>query len=128
MRRLISPIAVFIGAFLTGAFSVASAQDAVKGEKVFAACAACHDPGQANKQGPGLGGIVGRKSATAPGFRYSGAMKRARLVWTRAQLDSYLADPQGLIPGNAMPYPGLPDARQRSDLLAYLSTLKALGP
>jgi len=115
-------------AVLFAAVASAGAQDAARGEKLFAACVVCHDPGQTNKQGPGLGGIVGRKSAVAPGFRYSGAMKRARLVWTSAQLNAYLADPQALIPGNAMPFPGLPDARQRADLIAYLATLKAVEP
>jgi cytochrome c len=106
----------------------ADAQHAATGQKLFAACAVCHDPGQASKQGPGLGGIVGRKSAAMPGFRYSGAMKRARLVWTDAKLDAYLSDPQGLIPGNAMPFPGLPDAGQRADLIAYLATLRGGAP
>jgi len=121
-RRILAPFAV-----LFAAVAIAGAQDAAQGEKLFAACAVCHDLGQTNKQGPGLGGIVGRKSAAAPGFRYSGAMKRARLVWTSTQLNAYLADPQALIPGNAMPYPGMPDARQRTDLIAYLATLRSVG-
>ena len=100
------------------------AQDADKGRRTFAACSVCHDAGTANKQGPGLAGIVGRASAKAPGFRYSGAMKRAKLVWDRKTLDAYLSDPQGLVPGNTMPFPGLPDAATRADLIAYLALLR----
>lgn len=94
------------------------------GKKVFAACAVCHDPGAVNKQGPGFAGLVGRTAGTFPGFRYSGAMRRSHVVWTPENLQRYLADPQGTIPGNTMPFPGIPDAQQRADLIAYLATLK----
>ncbi len=100
------------------------AQDIAKGQRTFAACSVCHDTGAVNKQGPGLGGVLGRKSAKAPGFRYSGAMKRAKLTWDAATLDAYLTDPQALVPGNTMPFPGLPDGATRANLIAYLGTLK----
>lgn len=51
-------------------------------------------------------------------------MKRARLVWTESALDAYLRDPQAKVPGNAMPFAGLPDARARRDLIAFLKTLR----
>ena len=93
------------------------------GKKLFAACAVCHDTGKTNKQGPGLAGIVGRRAGTAPGFRYSGAIRRSGLVWTPENLDAYLANPQQKVPGNIMPYAGVADARGRSDLIAYLQSL-----
>ena len=68
--------------------------------------------------------MVGRPAGTLAGFRYSRALRNARFVWNDSTLDSYLADPQVALPGNAMPYPGLPDAGQRRDLIAYLKTLK----
>ncbi len=40
-------------------------------------------------------------------------------------MDAYLADPRGYIPGNRMPYAGMPDAEDRADLIAYLKTLGA---
>src|SRR5215469_6899237 len=93
--------------------------DPAQAPKAFAACAACHDPGRANKTGPGLGGVDGRKAGTVPGFRYSRAMRRCGIVWDGKSLDAYLADPQGLIPGNTMPYPGVADAKTRHELVAY---------
>jgi cytochrome c len=68
--------------------------------------------------------LIGRKAGSVPGFRYSRALKNANLVWNDATLDAYLAEPQTAVPGNTMPFPGLPDAMQRFALIAYLKTLK----
>lgn len=100
------------------------AQDAGHGKSVFEACAACHATDHANRVGPGLEGIVGRKAGTAPGFRYSNAMKKSGIVWDDRWLNAYLESPQKAVPGNRMPYPGLKDATDRADLVAYLATLK----
>ncbi|KAA2213511.1 c-type cytochrome [Teichococcus oryzae] len=88
-------------------------------------CQVCHavQEGQ-NKVGPSLAGIVGRKSAEAPKFNYSPAMKGADKTWDAETLDAYLADPRGYIPGSRMIYAGLKDAKQRADVIAYLGTLK----
>jgi cytochrome c2 len=32
--------------------------------------------------------------------------------------------PQSAVPGNTMPFPGIPGQQERSDLIAYLETLK----
>lgn len=74
-----------IGAFiavlvLAGATANPSyAQDAEHGKIIFKACAACHATDQAVRVGPGLGGIIGRKAGTVPGFRYSDAMKKSNM-------------------------------------------------
>src|SRR3546814_17959523 len=66
-------------------------------------------------EGPNLDGVVGRKAAALSGFDYSDAMiaqARRGLVWTEAALDAFLADPQGVVPGNELGFFGLAD---RSD-------------
>jgi cytochrome c len=103
----------------------APAQDAVAGKTAYAACSACHATDGSNGAGPGLRGIIGRKAGSLEGFRYSRAMKAAAITWDAASLDAYLADPQKSVPGNVMPFSGIPDARQRADLIAYLATLSA---
>ncbi|MSU47221.1 MAG: cytochrome c family protein [Lacunisphaera sp.] len=115
---------VYLAAGLATAVAADSAvlRDIENGRRVFATCAACHDPGLPTKTGPDLRGVVGRKSGTVPGFRYSRAMKNARIVWDEATLDAYLAEPQEMMPGNAMPFPGLPLPADRRDLIAYLKT------
>ena len=100
------------------------AQDAEHGKTVFKACAACHATDHANRVGPGLGGIIGRKAGTVPGFHYSNAMKKSGIVWDAKIVDAYLESPQKVVPGNRMPYAGLKDPTDRADLVGYLATLK----
>src|SRR3989304_6132891 len=81
----------------------AGAGDAEAGKKVFNKCKACHDlVAGKNKVGPSLNGLFGRSSGTVEGFKYSGAMKGAGIVWGGGTIDAYLADPKGNIPGNKM--------------------------
>jgi cytochrome c len=97
--------------------------DAARGEAKFGDCAACHKlEAGANDVGPSLHGLFTRKAGDVSDFRYSPAMKRSGIVWTAETLDSYLADPQGLVPGNRMPYAGMDNAADRADLIAYLLT------
>jgi cytochrome c len=100
------------------------AQDTEHGKTVFKACAACHATDHANRVGPGLGGIIGRKAGTVPSFRYSNAMKMSGIVWDARIVDAYLESPQTVVPGNRMPYAGLKDPTDRADLVGYLATLK----
>jgi cytochrome c len=99
--------------------------DAVHGKKVFAQCAICHSPAAGrNMIGPSLFEVVGRKSATVANFSYSEAMKAAGKTWDAATLDTYLTNPRALVPGTKMIFPGLKNADDRADVIAYLSTLK----
>jgi cytochrome c len=74
--------------------------------------------------GPGLKGVVGRKAGTQPDFTYSTAMAKSGLTWDDRTLDAFLADPRTALPGTAMAFPGVEDAKDRADLIAYLKTLK----
>jgi cytochrome c len=100
------------------------AQDAEHGKNIFKACAACHATDHANRVGPGLGGIIGRKAGMVPGFPYSNAMKKSDVVWDAKILDAWVESPQQVVPGNRMPYTGLKNPTDRMDLVAYLATLK----
>ena len=97
--------------------------DAAAGEKVFIKCKACHENEQGvNKIGPTLKGIVGRKTASVEGYAYSDAMKAANVVWTAETLDTFLTNPQAMIPGNKMALGAVKDAEQRTQLIAYLKS------
>jgi cytochrome c len=113
-------VLVFAGATASPGY----AQDAEHGKTIFKACAVCHATDHANRAGPGLEGIVGRRAGTAPGFSYSSAMKKSDIVWDTKILDAYLESPQQVVPGNRMPYAGLKNATDRTDLVTYLATLK----
>ena len=99
------------------------AGDAGAGRQVFRKCQACHslDAGK-NGLGPSLAGIVGEKAGTVSGYNFSAAMKASNLVWDAATLDAYLTDPQKVVPGNKMPFPGLKTERERSAVVALLAT------
>lgn len=90
----------------------------------YAACAACHSVDGSSGLGPSLKGVVGRKAGTASGFTFSPAMKRSGLTWDAKTLDAFLADPQKSVSGNSMPFPGVPDAKQRTEIIEYLITIK----
>jgi cytochrome c len=91
---------------------------------VFAQCAACHSVTGSNGVGPSLQGVIGRKAGTFPGFRYSRAMKSYGKVWDKTTLAAYLANPQQAVPGNTMPFAGVPDAAQRNAIITYLASVK----
>jgi cytochrome c len=129
MRRSYSRVLLAgLGSFACAISAFGLGGDASKGGQVFEACAACHAPDQPARTGPDLRGVYGRKAASVPGFRYSRAMKTANIVWNDEKLNEFLADPQNAVPGNAMPYPGLPDEDQRRDVIAYLKTLEQAAP
>lgn len=102
--------------------------DAAAGRQVFRKCQACHslDAGK-NGLGPSLAGIVGEKAAAVPGYNFSSAMKASNLTWDEATLDAYLADPQKVVPGNKMPFPGLKTERERSAVIAFLAASSKPG-
>lgn len=93
-------------------------------EGAFASCAACHGPAAAANPGPDLRGVMGRPAGRVPGFRYSRAMRNARIVWDAATLDAFLANPQAVVPGTTMPYAGEPDAGRRAEIIAALAALQ----
>jgi cytochrome c len=96
--------------------------DVINGQRLFRACAACHslEPNR-NMTGPSLAGLWNRKAGSVPNFtRYSPALKSAGIVWNDETLDRWIESPQHLVPGNAMTFPGIKDAKARSDLLAFL--------
>jgi cytochrome c len=119
-----SVLVALLGLIAAGAAHAAG--NATAGAQVFVRCAMCHSnaKGEGNKIGPNLFGVVGRKAGTAADYSYSAAMKNAGFAWTNAKLDAYLTLPAKVVPGNKMLFPGIPQASQRADLIAYLDTLK----
>jgi cytochrome c len=112
-----------------GAASAALAQDASAGSTVFHQCAICHSigPNAANKIGPDLNGLDGRKSASFANFNYSDAMKKSGIVWNEQTFKKFIAAPQEDVPGTRMPFAGLKDPQQVNDVWAYLAQYNADG-
>ena len=115
------------------AFSSGSALaegDAAKGQGVFKQCAQCHmiGPGATTLIGPELNGIIGRKAASVGYPMYSDSMKtfgNFGVVWTEENLDRWITNPKAVLPDSYMAmFPGVPDAKDRANLIAYLKTFK----
>jgi cytochrome c len=110
------------------------AGDAAHGARMFQYCFSCHsvDPNEkAQLQGPSLYHLIGRPAASLKGFDYSDAMKQrsaAGLVWNAATLDTYIADPQSVVPGTRMATVPVRDEKDRADLIAYLAKSGAWRP
>ncbi|MFO1034920.1 MAG: cytochrome c family protein [Hyphomicrobiales bacterium] len=104
--------------------TAAGAPDAAAGKSVFSKCKSCHtiDANGKNGMGPNLYGVVNRPIASVAGFAYSDAMKgKASGTWTPADLDTYLADVKGTVPGTKMSFAGLANAADRANLIAFLA-------
>jgi len=116
--------ALALGVMISGG-SAWAAGDAAKGKKVFKKCAICHAIKAGKKKiGPSLFGIAGSKAATTKGFRFSAAMKKAKLTWDDATLDKYLKNPRKAVKGTRMVFSGLRSKKDRENVIAYLKTLK----
>ena len=95
--------------------------DAKRGEKLFEECRACHATERgAHGVGPTLYGVFGRRAGALDDFRYSPALKKSGITWTAQVMDAYVGDPQKAVPANRMPYGGMPEARDRADLVVYM--------
>lgn len=122
-KMLLSCAAAALLVFATS--EAARAADAEAGKKAFAKCAVCHSPeAGVTRVGPSLFGVVGRKAGTLAGFNYSSAMKAYDVTWTAETLDKYLEAPMQVVKGTKMTFPGVKDATERANIIAYLETLK----
>lgn len=119
MRKWVLAIAMIAAVPAAG-----HAADAEAGKAIFNRCKACHQVDK-NAVGPHLGGIVGRKAASVEGYNYSEALKKSGITWDDAALDKWLQGPSKDVPGTKMIFPGIKDATDRANLIAYLGTLKA---
>jgi cytochrome c len=96
-----------------------------KGEQAAKKCGACHDftKGGPNKVGPNLYGIVGDKKGEGRGFNFSAAMKAKGGDWSIDDLNKFIDNPKGFVPGTAMGFAGIQKASERADVIAYLNSL-----
>ncbi len=109
--------------------TAAQAQDLAAGEQSFRKCLPCHavGDGAANKVGPELNGLDGRKAGTAANYSYSDANKNSGLTWDEATFKDYIKSPSAKIPGTKMAFPGIKNETEVGNLWAYLKQFGADG-
>jgi len=95
-----------------------------RGTQVVKQCELCHNlgKGQGTKIGPDLYGVIGRKVAAESGFNYSAPLKAKGGTWTFEAMDKWLLNPRADVPGTLMTFAGIPNDKQRADVIAYLNS------
>ncbi|NOU04829.1 MAG: c-type cytochrome [Hyphomicrobiaceae bacterium] len=100
------------------------ARQLAEGEMQFARkCSVCHTltPDGANRAGPTLHGVFGRRIATLPGYTYSHPLKGLDIVWSEVTVAKlFELGPDVLTPGSKMPLQKITEKSQRDALIAYL--------
>jgi cytochrome c len=97
--------------------------DAVHGKAVFEKrCTGCHAL-EADREGPRLAGVYGRKAGSVAGFTYSTGLRNLGVTWNDATLEKWLSDPDIVVSDNNMSF-SVRKADERRDLIAYLKQQK----
>src|SRR5580693_8840716 len=122
-------IMIILAAALVISTGAACAQDVAAGENSFKKCAICHSVGEgaANKIGPELNGLDGRKAGTVADFSYSDANKNSGITWNETSFKEYIKDPKAKIPDTKMIFAGIKNDKEVDDLWAYLKQFDAEG-
>ena len=98
------------------------------GAEVFRACVACHtlSPDEGNRAGPTLSGIFGRRIATLPGYKFSDALTKLDIVWTKDTVSKlFEIGPMTYTPGTKMPEQIIGSADNRKALVDFLEKATA---
>ena len=91
-------------------------------------CTVCHTfaDGGHPLVGPNLYGIVAAPHDHEAGFNYSPALEKFKgQPWTYEALNAWLFKPNEVAPGTRMTFAGIPSAKDRANVIAYLRTLSA---
>ena len=97
--------------------------NAADGAKIFKKCAACHSiaQGGANKIGPALWGVIGRKAGGVTDYKYSKAMAAYGKSWSFEEMNGFLIKPKEWIKGTKMSFAGLKNAKERAAVILYMN-------
>jgi len=103
-----------------------AAASVTNGQSTAKVCLTCHTfaKGEPNRLGPNLYGIFGDEIAHGRGgFNFTDALKAKGGTWTVDALNAWLTNPQAFAKGTIMAFAGLPRAKDRADVVAYLNSL-----
>ncbi len=94
-----------------------------EGAKIFKKCAACHSivEGGANKIGPALWGVIGRKAGSVSDYKYSKAMAAYGKSWSFKEMNGFLIKPKDWIKGTKMSFAGLKNEKERAAVILYMN-------
>ena len=123
-RSKSADIAAVVACLMTwlGAAMALPQFDASAGKETFEKrCTGCHSL-DADREGPRLRGVFGRKAATVQSFPYSGALRKSGVIWDEESLNQWLQDPDAFVPGADMAF-RVADTTERGAIIAYLKSV-----
>ncbi|MDJ0614818.1 MAG: cytochrome C [Rhizobiaceae bacterium] len=88
-------------------------------------CSVCHTLVEdgANRAGPTLFKVFGRKAGTLPGYKYSKALLDSDIIWNEETIGLLFDEgPDKIVPGTKMPIQRLKQIERREDLIRFLKT------
>jgi len=104
--------------------SQAAGQDGQDGKSLFEKrCSGCHGI-DADHEGPRLRGVFGRPAGEVKTFKYSEALRKAKITWDEVELDKWLTDTESVVPDNDMGF-RVPKQEERAAIIAYLKSLSS---
>ena len=100
-----------------------SSTNAAAGAKIFKKCAACHSiaQGGANKIGPALWGVLGKKAGSVSDYKYSKAMSTHGKLWSLEEMNGFLTKPKEWVKGTKMSFAGLKNVKDRAAVILYMN-------
>ena len=103
--------------------AVFASTSASEGAKIFKKCTACHSvaEGGANKIGPALWGVLGRKAGSLEDYKYSKAMAAYGKSWSFEEMNGFLIKPKDWIKGTKMSFAGLKNEKERAAVILYMN-------
>ena len=103
--------------------AIFASTSAADGAKVFKKCAACHSINKdgANKIGPALWGVLGRKAGSIADYKYSKALIAYEKPWSFEEMNGFLIKPKEWIKGTKMSFAGLKNAKDRAAVILYMN-------
>ena len=117
-----SSIRLTVCGAVLGLVALAAATGPNPGKDLFVRrCSGCHSL-DANKEGPRLRGVFGRKAGTVAGFPYSEELRKSGITWDAVTLDKWLENTESVVPSNDMEF-RVTNPDERTALLAYLKSL-----
>ena len=78
--------------------------------------------GGKNMIGPNLWGVIGRKTASVAGYKYSSALSSYSKEWTFEEMNGFLIKPASYIKGTKMAFAGLRKEKDRASVILYLNS------
>lgn len=93
------------------------------GKVVAKKCLQCHtfEKGGANKIGPNLYGVIGKKFAHMAGYAYSATLSKMQGNWGFEEVNKLIYKPRDFINATKMSFAGLKDVKERADVIAYMN-------